>query len=133
WAVIDPGNAKAPDTLKTNGVADEAKIKVATDALLRELKLLDDGSTSGRDEDDERDYNFESQEDIKNRFFGTKDEVKEEEGFPLVALILIIVGGVLVVGGGVAAAVIFLVVLPKKKKAAAAAEDAPAEDTPAEE
>ncbi|MBQ2774018.1 MAG: hypothetical protein IJF45_06755 [Clostridia bacterium] len=140
WAVIDPSNAKAPDTLKTNGVADEAKIKVATDALLKEFKLLDDGSTSGRNEDDERDYNFESQEDIKNRFFGTKDEVKEEEGFPLVALILIIVGGVLVVGGGVAAAVIFLVVLPKKKAAAAAAADTAdaantvaEEDTPAEE
>ncbi|MBR2311708.1 MAG: hypothetical protein IKA46_00260 [Clostridia bacterium] len=66
WAVIDPSNAKAPDTLKTNGVADEAKIKVATDALLRELKLLDDGSTSGRTEV-ERNYNFPTQEDIENQ------------------------------------------------------------------
>lgn len=133
WAVIDPNNAKAPDTLKTNGVADATKVKAAKDAYLKDLKLLGD-DVAGRDEDDEREYNFQLQEDLRNQFFGKKDEVKKEEGFPLVALILIIVGGVLVVGGG-AAAVIFLVVLPKKKKAAAAAaaDTADTADTVAEE
>lgn len=131
WAMIDPGNANAPAELKTDGAADAAKVQAAVDAKLNQLKLLDDGA-SDRDEDDEREYNFQLQEDLRNQFFGKKEQNTEEEGFPLVALILIIVGGVLVVGGG-AAAVIFLVVLPKKKKAAAAAATADAADTVAED
>ena len=66
WAVIDPGNAKAPDSLKTNGIADAAKVKAAKNAYLKELKLLDDHSTSGRTEV-ERNYNFPTQEDIEKQ------------------------------------------------------------------
>lgn len=134
WAMIDPANANAPAELKTNGEADATKVQAVVDAYLQERQLIDDGTGSGREEDDDRDYNFQLQEDLKNQFFGKKDEVEEEEGFPLVALILIIVGSVLVVAGG-ACAVIFLVVLPKKKAAAAAAvaAEAPVEDAPAAE
>lgn len=136
WAIIDPDNANAPDSLKTEGAKDDAKVAAAIQAYVQELNYVDDGSGAGRDESDiNHEYNFESQEDIKNRFNNKKKQntTAKEDGLPTWALILIIVGGVLVVAGG-ACAVVFLVILPKKKAAAAvSAEDIPAEDAPAED
>ena len=136
WAIIDPDNANAPDSLKTEGVKDDAKVAAAIQAYVEELKYVDDGSGAGRDESDiNHEYNFESQESIKNRFNNKKKQetTAKKDGLPTWALILIIVGGVLVVAGG-ACAVVFLVILPKKKAAAAvSAEDAPTEDAPTED
>ncbi len=141
WAIVDPDDAKAPDSLKTEGVKDATKVAAAIHAYVEELNYVDDGANAGRDETGiDREYNFESQEDIKNRFNNKKkkDDTTEEGGLATWALILIIVGGVLVVAGG-ACAVVFLVILPKKKAAAAASADeafvadAPVEEIPVED
>ncbi len=135
WAMVDPANAPEGKFM-TDGAVDATKVQAAIDAYIAELKYVDDGADTGRDEEDmDRNYNFETQEEIKNRFQNKKDNnTTDDSGLPTWAVILIIVGGVLVVGGG-ACAVVFLVVLPKKKAAAAVAEGdaAPAEDTPVEE
>ena len=135
WAVVDPTNEKAPAAVKAEGGVDA----VINKYLKEDLLLNEESSNAGRDESGiDHNYNFESQEDIKNRFNNTKKKDTTDDGrLPTWALILIIVGGVLVVAGG-ACAVVFLVILPKKKAAAASvdaalAEDAPVEEAPAEE
>ncbi len=130
WAMVD---ANAYDAFKTGGTLDATKVQAAVDAYLKELKIIDDGAP-GREENDDRDYNFQTQEELKNQFFNTNNKggEGEEDGMPTLVLVLIIVGAV-VVAGGAACAVIFLVVLPKKKKAAAAVADAPVADAPVEE
>lgn len=151
FACAEPTPGKIPawhqlmiDDAKRDLTADELN-QIQTH-IVETYKYADDGSNAGRNEDGiEHNYNFESQEDIKNRFNNKKkkDTVTDEGGLPTWALILIIVGGVVVVAGG-ACAVVFLVILPKKKAAAAAiaqeapveeapVEDAPVEDAPAEE
>ena len=104
------------------------------DEYLKELKLYDDGTSTGQDESGiDRNYNFQLQEDLKNQFYNNNKKTQNEEGgLSTVVLILIIAGGVLAVAGA-ACAVVFLVVLPKKKAAAAAAVDAPVAEAPTEE
>ena len=138
WAMLNPGHANAPDSLKTSGAADNAKVQAVIDAYIERLGYVDDGA-AGREEADKGPIEFESQEDIANRFNNAnKKEEEEETFFEKYGIIIIIVAAVVVLGGG-AAVVVFVVILPKKKKAAAAAAaaaeadvaEAPAEDAPA--
>lgn len=133
--VCDP----TPGTLPAWQIAmidpDSANAQTVIDAYLKELKLYDDGTSTGQDESGiDRKYNFELQEDLTNRFYNNNKKTQDDEGgLSTVVLILIIAGGVLAVAGA-ACAVVFLVILPKKKKAAAAAAvDAPVAEAPTEE
>lgn len=111
-----------------------------SDAAKAAIKaFLDSFGYTGVDEEanaeDKIDVKPPSQEELKDRYYGEKDEKKDDKkGLPTLVLILIIVGGVLVVGGGVTAVLLF-VVLPKKKAkaAAAAAAEAPVEEPAKEE
>jgi len=136
WAMTAP---ESYDGFKVNGTYAEAEAKKAVDAYIKELGL--DGDDTGREEANGPEWNFQTQDELREQFFGTGNKVEEEEegGLTTLALILIIVGGVVLLGGA-ACVVIFVVVLPKKKAAAAAAvaevpaaEEAPAAEAPAAE
>ncbi len=133
WAAVNPDHAKAPATLKTEGVKDAAKVQAALDAYVEACGYKEDGTNAGRDESNiNTDYSDlgPTQEELKDRFNNKKKDTVEEDDKSPVVLIIIIVAAVLVVAGG-ACAVVFLVILPKKKKKAAVAVDAAAQDVPA--
>ena len=131
WALLSP---ETYDGFKVEGTYNAQKATDAVNAFIgNELKLT--GDSTGRVENDERDYNFQSQEELKNTFYKTnkKKTTQEEEGISTVLLIVIIAAAVVVVGGGVAVAIILI--SKKKKKAAALAAQAATEEAaaPAEE
>ena len=99
------------DDSKTEGELDATKVQAAVDAYLKELKLVDDGA-GGRVESDDRDYNFQTQEELKNQFYNNnkKNEEEEKGGLSPLVLVLIIVGAVVVV------AVVVIILVSKKKK-----------------
>lgn len=136
WAMLDPGHANAPDALKTSGAADSAKVQAVIDAYIEELGYVGDDST-GRDEPSKGPIEFESQEDIANRFNNANKNNEDDKSWFEENLVLVIIIAAVVVLGGGAAVVVFVVILPKKKKAAAAAAaaadvaEAPAEEAPA--
>ena len=140
WAETPtPGTLPAWHQAMINPAMEGAQ--TAIDNYIKACGYVDDGKSSGLDESQiDRDYNFESQEDLLNRFIKKDKTTDEEGGLETWMLILIIVGGVVVVAG-IAAVIVFVVILPKKKKAAAAAaaveapadEAAPAEEAAAEE
>ncbi len=121
WAMVSP---ETYEGFKTNGAFDNSKLEAAVNAYIVELKLID--NSTGRPEDDNRNYNFQTQEELKNQFYNSNKNKggDDEGGLSTVVLVIIIVAAVVVVGGGVAATFIII----KKKKAAPAAEavEAPA-------
>ena len=125
WAMVSP---ETYEGFKTNGAFDATKVEAAVNAYIVELKLID--NSTGREETDERDYNFQTQEELKNQFYNNnkKKDTEDEGGMSTVVLVIIIVAAVVVVGGGAAAAFIII-----KKKAPAVAAEAPATEAPAEE
>ncbi len=74
WAMVDPDNAKAPDTLKTDGAKDAGKVQAAIDAYIAALGYVDDG-VPGREEPD-LDYEFVEREDLIDKFYPSQDETE---------------------------------------------------------
>ena len=124
WAMVAP---EAYDGFKTEGALDAAKVTAAINAYITERKLVD--NSTGREENDDRDYNFISQEELKEQFYNSNKKTNtDEDGMSIGLIIGIIAAAVVVVGAG--AAVVVIILLKKKKAAAAPAVEAPAADAP---
>ena len=67
WAMVSP---ETYEGFKTEGAFDNSKLEAAVNAYIVELKLID--NSTGREENDERDYNFQTQEELKNQFYNNK-------------------------------------------------------------